>query len=223
MRLTIISASLKAVALLVAFSCAIQLGASGTARAQSPEQYSSFIQGVTFGASNYRYFALPSPHSSLCAEACYRDGRCSAWTYQSPESRGDKTPLCYLHPRVYSQTANGCCTSGVIYGRSAGPRPGPGPGRPPNSGELEPGQYSTFIEGVTLGVSNYRQLTLPSPHSSLCARACFDDRRCVAWTYQTPESNGQNVPFCYLHTYAPRRTANACCTSGWIRGRGARF
>ena len=218
---------LKAVAILIAALWTILPAVPGVSQAQSPEQYSSFIQGVTFGASQYRYFVLNSPHPSLCAEACYRDRRCSAWTYQSPESRPENTPLCYLHPRVYSRTANACCTSGTIHGRFAGPAPGPGPGPGPGptpyADDLSPGQYSTFIEGVTLGVSNYRQFALPSPHSSRCARFCFEDRRCVAWTYQNPESNGQNTPFCYLHTYVASRSANPCCTSGWIRGRGARF
>jgi hypothetical protein len=222
MRSTRVLSRLNRAATLFVSLFAIVAGPAGTARAQSPEQYSSFIYGVTFGAS-HRYFGLNSPHPSLCADACYRNRRCAAWTYQSAESRPERVPLCHLHSRVFSQTRNNCCTSGVIFGRHAGPGPGPGPGRPPYRDESGPSDYSTFIEGVTLGVSNYRQMALPSPHSSICARNCYDDRRCVAWTYQRPESNGQNVPFCYLHRFVASRSAHPCCTSGWIRGRGARF
>jgi hypothetical protein len=158
----------------------------------------------------------------LCAQYCYQDRRCIAWTYQTPESNGDRVPYCYLHPRIYSQQAHGCCTSGIIYSRHAGPGPGPGPGRP-YRGDSEQEQYSTFRYGVTLGTGNYRWIRLPSPHSSLCAQHCYEDRRCVAWTYQSPESNNDRIPYCYLHPFVASRSAHSCCTSGWIRGRGARF
>jgi hypothetical protein len=180
---------------------------AGPARSQG----SSYQDGVTFGVGRLSMVQVSGPQD--CIAACQQNPRCRAWTFQRSQYDSAGRNLCHLHRAVHERSANPCCISGIIRHRDhAYPEPGPGPGP-------YPGQrwQSTFQDGVTFGVGNYRYFDIPGQSSDACQNACGADPNCRAWTYQRYNYNSRNVPVCHLHGYIGERSANPCCASGVIR------
>jgi hypothetical protein len=142
--------------------------------------------------------AAPAPAEFLidtrqadCAIACYRNGRCMAWTYVRPESAGGPG-LCWLKKSMPPLVANACCVSGTI-GEPDTNRPG--------------GDYRNF-NSVGTGV---RSLAVSARQ---CRATCWKEAKCQAWTWVKPDTVEGTMGNCWLKDSIPAAEPNTCCISG---------
>jgi type VI secretion system Hcp family effector len=69
-------------------------------------------ENTNLPGADYRDFDLPSPDPQTCADECYNDPNCKAFTYVKPGYQGTKA-RCWLKGEVPSPEPNECCISGV--------------------------------------------------------------------------------------------------------------
>lgn len=82
---------------------------------------------------DYKTIELSAPNPDLCESACKKEGKCRAWTYSWPGSKGPKA-MCGLKSGVPAKRSDTCCISGVIstsspVTRTDDPAPAPVPGK----------------------------------------------------------------------------------------------
>jgi len=138
--------------------------------------------------ADYSNFAMRPGDPALCAQRCERDNKCRAWNFRYPTA---EIPVawCWLKNAVPPRVEDPCCASGVR-----------------GTGVIEPRGLSVEFSTDRVG-GDYRNFELPpSVDGAACHKACEDDNKCRAWTYQRPGYFTANAR-CFLknHVKPPRR------------------
>ena len=166
------------------FGLTMMIAAAGLAQSLTEEP------GINRKGSDYNRIST-SRHSE-CREACARDRRCRAYTFNSVES------LCYLKDSVPGQSRDSRTVSGVKEG--GGYQSGPGGGSDMSE---EPGVNRKGSDYSRFETSEVRE----------CRRACSRDRRCQAYTYSLADR------LCYLKDRVPGASRDNRTVSG-VKGGG---
>ena len=147
---------------------------------------------------DYSNFVVRSGDPADCGRRCDSEGRCQAWSFSYPTTRG--TPAtCWLKSQVPNRTENTCCLSGVK-----------------GAGVIEPKTGGTEF-GIDRVGGDYRNFeTSPQPNGEACASACSGDNRCRAWTYVRPGYIGTSAR-CFLKSRVTPPRRKPCCVSGVVR------
>lgn len=138
---------------------------------------------------DYTNFQIHSGDPAVCAARCEREGRCRAWAFSYPGSKG--VAICWLKNQVPPRVEDKCCVSGVR-----------------GAGVVEPrnGSIETSIDRFG---GDYRNFDLNDGDSDeVCKSACAADNKCRAWTYARPGYVGRDA-HCFLkkEIKPPRRKA----------------
>lgn len=165
------------------FGLAMLMAAAGLAQSFTTEPQ------INRKGSDYNRFS--TSRQLECRDACARDRRCRAYTFNSVES------LCYLKDSVPGQSRDSRTVSGV----KEGDYPGGGGG----GGELseEPGVNRKGNDYTRFEAGEVRE----------CRRACARDRRCQAYTYNLGDR------LCYLKDRVPGASRDSRTVSG-VKGGG---
>lgn len=167
--------------LALALAAALSLAAVAQYLSEEPQtnrrgsDYSSFRSGGLFD----------------CKDACARDRRCRAYTFDGSAS------MCYLKDAVPDGSRDSRMTSGVKQ---------PGGGRPPYGDDL------TEERGIDYHGGDYTRFS--SRGLEDCQDACRRDRRCVSYTYELRNAT------CYLKDRLGRYQRDPAMVSGVKRGYG---
>jgi PAN domain-containing protein len=151
--------------------------------AMAPAQRLTEEPGINRKGSDYTHFST-SQHGE-CRDACERDRRCRAYTFNSVYSE------CYLKDGVPGQSQDSRTVSGV--------KEGYGHDRP---------EYGDFSEeqGVNRKGSDYTQFRTSEARE--CRQACARDRRCRSYTYNFRDE------LCYLKDRVPSQSRDSRTVSG---------
>lgn len=87
--------------------------------ALSPLSLAQLEENTDRQGMDYRNFDLSSPDPNLCAQECYNDSQCRAFTYVKPGCQGQNA-RCWLKNGVPAATTNECSISGVKANAQAG-------------------------------------------------------------------------------------------------------
>jgi PAN domain len=146
---------------------------------------------------DYTSFPIRTGDPAVCAARCEREGRCRAWAFSYPGSKGIAT--CWLKNQVPPRVDDKCCVSGVRGAGVVEPRSGPA-------------EFSIDRSG-----GDYRNLEVkPDPTAEVCKSACEGESRCRAWTYSRPGYIGAPAR-CFLKSEIKRPRPKPCCISGVVR------
>lgn len=80
--------------------------------ALSPLSLAQLEENTDLQGMDYKNFDLSSPDPNLCAQECYNDSQCKAFTYVKPGCQGPNA-RCWLKNGVPAATSNECAISGV--------------------------------------------------------------------------------------------------------------
>jgi hypothetical protein len=125
-----------------------------------------------------------------CADACWHNPSCQAWTYVRPNTIQGPKGNCWLKNSVPVKKTNTCCVSGTI-GEPSTDRPG--------------GDYQKFDNVMGLSVT-----------PQLCQTICQNQAKCKAWTFVKPNTIQGPKGVCWLKDSVPAAAKNECCISGYF-------
>jgi hypothetical protein len=146
---------------------------------------------------DYTNFQIHSGDPAVCAARCEREGRCRAWAFSYPGSKG--VAICWLKNQVPPRVEDKCCVSGVR-----------------GAGVVEPHTGASEFSIDRAG-GDYRYFDVkPDASGEICKTACEGENRCRAWTYVRPGYIGPAAR-CFLKSEIKRPRRKPCCISGVVR------
>jgi hypothetical protein len=180
-----------------------------------------FEYGIDRPGYDFQNFDLPRVDPALCQRACLDHPNCQSFTFVQPGVQGPNA-RCWLKNTVAPSVPNNCCISGV----KAPTRPPAGPPPHPRWGRFDRDDHDRhdrggghhqgnkrMEQGVDRPGSDIQNFDLPRPEPELCARSCWDNGSCAAFTYVRPGVQGPNAR-CWLKNAVPQAVPNNCCISG---------
>jgi hypothetical protein len=123
----------------------------------------------------------------MCADACWKEKNCQAWTYVRPNTIQGPNGNCWIKHSVPAPQSNTCCVSGTI-GEANIDRPG----------------------------SDYKNFKGDHVTPQLCQETCHKEEKCKAWTFVKPNTFQGPQGVCWLKDSVPPPVKNNSCISGYF-------
>jgi PAN domain len=116
------------------------------ASAQPKPFQPTYEDGFARHGLDYRSFSPIGPSALYCQQACLAETQCRAWTYESPRSRNDKKPMCWLKSGVPAQTAGQGHVAGVVRPEDTAAFTASQPNPPPAAATSKPFEYKRTVQ-----------------------------------------------------------------------------
>jgi len=162
-----------------------------------PAHVGEFMYDTDLPGSDIEHFTLDAPPEGTldlrvdqCAQACWQNEDCVAWTFVKPNTIQGPKANCWLKNSVPAKIDNKSCISGILAELNTD-RPG--------------GDYSHFDNVNGSDVS-----------ARICQNICQSQDKCKAWTFVKPNTIQGPKGVCWLKDIIPPPIENSCCTSGYF-------
>ena len=128
---------------------------------------------------DFTHFTLPEANPGMCQERCAENSGCQAWTYVAPNTTQGPAPHCWLKKTIPVQSANACCTSGLLVA-------------------IQPTNMSVATASAAVTGAPFANFATPRD-PRLCQGECSGNPTCKAWNYQEAGAPGGGpTPTCQL-------------------------